>query len=377
MNIVAICPNLSVKVSSFAEVPVYWGEKGHRVIVITCQQMDALKGKWIFPEQEMLGNTSFYRPYKNLTELYHRQGIHYFSIKRMLIDFKPHIVFCSGRGNIKLSRMIKKEFNIPSVFLTEYARDPFMLLSFKGKKYLQALNTGFLFKSYIGYYWRNLCRVFDAIMVSYHGDREYLDKLSYHGTEIHYAPWCNQIPELKKENRERGMGIHIGGLFPFKNAQELIKTIPLILENTPTERFIVIGPGPIAKGIVRLKQRYTRHIEYIESLPRQEAISFLAKSFYAYTPVIKAGLGFIGDSWGVKTPLIATHDVGRFLRNREDTLISQNVKSIDKVINELYNSEELYNTLVNNGYQRYLRDHTKEAVGENYLRVFSSVIGKK
>ena len=215
-------------------------------------------------------------------------------------------------------------------------------------------------------------------MVVFYGDKKYLSGLSYYGTKIYYAPWCNQIPEFKMESRERGVGIHIGSLYPFKNSQELIKTIPLILEKTPTEKFIIIGPGPLSRAILRLKDRYgRRRIDYIESLPRPEAISYLAKSFYAYTPVINAGVGFIGDCWGARTPLIATHDVGGFLRDRQDELIAKKAMSIDKVINELYNNEELYESLVERGYKRYLRDHTKEAVGENYLSIFSSVINKK
>ncbi len=151
----------------------------------------------------------------------------------------------------------------------------------------------------------------------------------------------------------------------------------MILEKTPPEKFVVIGPGPISGGILQLKDKYSGRVEYIKSLPRTEAISYLNRSFYAYTPVTKGGLGLIGDCWGVKTPLIATHSMGGFLRDREDTLISKKIKSIDKVINELYTNKELYNSLTDSGYKRYLKDHTKEAVGENYLNIFSSVVGKK
>ncbi len=377
LNIVSIYPNLSVKLSSFAQVPVYFGEQGHKTIVITCQQMNAFKGEWSFPEQEMIGGTLFYRPYDNLTEQYDQPPAHYGVLKEKLRDFNPQIIFCSGQGNIKLVRMIKKDFNIPAILLSEYATDPLMVLQVRGTKSLRKLKLGFILKPFRYFYWKKLCRIFDAIMVACFSDKKHLDKLSYFGAKIHYAPWCNQIPEFKKQPREKGTGIHIGSLQPFKNSQELIKTIPIILEKTPTEKFVVIGPGPIAAGVLRLKQRYGRRIEYIKSLPRQEAISYLARSFYAYTPVTNAGLGFIGDSWGARTPLVATHDVGGFLKNREDTLISEQVMSVDRVISELYDNDQLYNSLIENGYRRYLKHHTKEAVGQNYLSVFSSLIKKE
>lgn len=376
MNIVAIYPNLSPKLSSIAQVPVYFGERGHRTVVITCSRMDALKGKWTFPEKETIGNTVFYRPYQDLHELYDKPESHYKEVKKFMEGFKPDILFCSGQWNTKLAMMMKRDFRVPCVLFVEYIRDPLMLLSFRGKRFVRALKLGFLLKPYRDYYWKRLCRLFDAIMYVNHGDRKYQDKISYYGTKIYYVPWCNQIPEIRKEPREKGTGIYIGSLYSFKNAQELSRTIPVILEKTPTRKFIVIGPGPVAKKILKLKNRFGDRLEYIESLTREEALSYLAKSFYAYTPVISAGAGFIGDCWGVRTPLVATHDVGGLLRNREDTLIPERVRFIDRVINELYDNESLYNSLIQKGYERYLRDHTKEAVGEEYLKVFSHVLDK-
>ena len=153
-----------------------------------------------------------------------------------------------------------------------------------------------------------------------------------------------------------------------------IKTIPIILEKTPTKKFVVIGPGPIAKKILRLKNKFGERLEYIKSLPRADAISYLAKSFYSYTPTTDNGVGFIGDCWGAKTPLIATHSAGEFLEDRKDTLISKDVKSIYEVINELYDNDKLYDSLVEGGYKRYLRDHTAEAVGKQYLRIFEEAM---
>ena len=228
------------------------------------------------------------------------------------------------------------------------------------------------------FYFKKLFVGVDALMVVYHGDIDLFDKFKKWDIPIFYSPWCNHI-ELDKLDcsavRNKDIGIHMGGLEKFKNAQELLKTIPVILDKTPTKKFIVVGPGYYAGSIKDLVEKSGGRLEYIESVTRDKALQLLSKAFYAYTPAIDAGAGFIGDSWATRTPLVATHRVGGLLKNNEDALVAANVKDISNIINRLYEDDKLYQKLQNKGFHRYESDHAKDAVGQHYLNIFKTVLG--
>ncbi len=110
--------------------------------------------------------------------------------------------------------------------------------------------------------------------------------------------------KLPKQNR----GIYIGSLYPFKNTQVFETLLPRILQETKTEEFIVIGPGPHAKMIQTLSETSNNKVKYLAGVSRFDALKMIASSYYAFTPVKKGGWGFIGDCWSMKTPIVMCYN---------------------------------------------------------------------
>ncbi|MFC1837892.1 glycosyltransferase, partial [Thermodesulfobacteriota bacterium] len=193
-----------------------------------------------------------------------------------------------------------------------------------------------------------------------------------------YVPWCTETDNTPVDlARDRKTGIYIGSLEGFKNAAELVKAIPLILENTETEKFTVVGPGEYADDIKRLVKIYGSRLVYIESVSRIEAMQMLRTSGYGYTPVIDCGLGFIGDCWGTGTPLISTHELEGFLRKDADTLVVEGICDLPRTINSLLNSDDLFERMQRGGRDRYMSNYTAQSVGEEYLKVIREVVDSR
>jgi glycosyltransferase involved in cell wall biosynthesis len=163
----------------------------------------------------------------------------------------------------------------------------------------------------------------------------------------------------------------------FKNAAELVTAIPLILEQTNTEQFIVIGPGEFAPIIKNMVLKYPTRLNYIESIPRKEAMQHLRSAGYGFTPVADCGLGFIGDCWGTGTPLITTHELDGFINKDIDALVADNVYDLPKTINSLLESDDLFGRMQCGGKERYLSNFTAQAVGEKYLQVIQDVLKRQ
>jgi len=216
-------------------------------------------------------------------------------------------------------------------------------------------------------------------MFTHYGDHYLIPKVERYCPIVCYVPWCTEtdsdeliIDDLRKPNKRTG--IHIGSLEDFKNAPELVKAIPLILDKSETDNFIVVGPGKYSSDIIKLADLYTPRLKYIESVPRLEALRLLRSAGYGYTQVIDSGIGFVGDCWGTGTPLITTHDLDGLLQKDVDTLIANDLQELPQTINSLINSEKLYNQLKHNGLKRYKNTYTARAVGEEFLKVLSKVI---
>ncbi|NOX08322.1 MAG: glycosyltransferase family 4 protein [Gammaproteobacteria bacterium] len=378
MNIVCIYPYLTIEYNSIAQAPLYVSEQGHNVLIITSRNVKGLKGSFSSPHDEQHGSMRFLRAYDTSTELRETPEVAWKEVEENLVNFKPDLIYCSGEFNIKLSRMIKDRFDIPMVLLVEYLSSYKLNLPYiKMRYYWHKLRLDGLLDIVRHFYLKKLFVGVDALMVVYHGDIRLFRKFERADLSIHYAPWCNHVDLIDNDqlqDKDRGIGIHMGGLEKFKNAQELLVAIPAILENTPTEKFIVVGPGYYAKNIREMAEQSDGKIEYIESLPRAEALQLLSKAYYAYTPAIDAGAGFIGDSWATHTPLVATHSVGGLLRRDEDALVADNVSGLCEEITRLYSDQALYQALQDKGFLRYKNDHSRDATGQHYINIFQSVL---
>jgi hypothetical protein len=142
----------------------------------------------------------------------------------------------------------------------------------------------------------------------------------------------------------------------------------VILRETETKQFIIVGLGPHVPIIKKLKEQYDQRIIHINQLPRDEALKLISNCFYAYTPVITGGWGFVGDCWSMKTPIVMTHN-DNYVINSKNALVANDINELIKNINLLYKQQHLYETLQNNGYEEYTNRSAK-AVADKLYDVF-------
>jgi glycosyltransferase involved in cell wall biosynthesis len=198
--------------------------------------------------------------------------------------------------------------------------------------------------------------------------------LSKHNKPVFYLPWPAYIPNDFEfgSTREKGVGIYIGSLYPFKNTQEFEKTLPLILEKSKTRTFVVVGEGPQVSIIKKLEAEYGESISYINHLPRSEALRLISSSYYAYSPVKIGGWGFIGDCWSMRTPIVMTHN-DDYVVNNVNALVSIDENDLIANINRLYEDTKLYQSLQANGYAEYEK-RKAEVVGNELYRILANMV---
>jgi glycosyltransferase involved in cell wall biosynthesis len=163
--------------------------------------------------------------------------------------------------------------------------------------------------------------------------------------------------QLRTLNKKK-YGIYAGSLLRAKNIVEFSETIPRILNNTPTERFLFIGHGSEEKVIARLRQQFGNRILYASDLPKEEVAKLIASAWYAYTPARKYGSWqFIGDCWALGTPLVATYDSGYVQHQRNGLVVSPD--EIVSAISHLFHEKESYLELVKGGFSTADDRHPK------------------
>ncbi len=262
-------------------------------------------------------------------------------------DLKPDLIFCDQELNMRLAILIQKSVKKPIVLMVE---DAGRIL---GGEFYNSSKTRIamlLFGIPSGpKFWSWLCEKANALITCNPRDQQNLGLLSKHNKPVFYLPWPSYIPKDFEyaSTRENGVGIYIGSLYPFKNTQEFEKTLPLILEKSKTKKFVVVGSGPQALMIKKLKDKYGEAISYIDHLPRIEALRLISSSYYAYSPVKIGGWGFIGDCWSMRTPIVMTHN-DNYVINRVNALVAKDENDLVSNINRLYDDTEIYQKSSNN-----------------------------
>jgi glycosyltransferase involved in cell wall biosynthesis len=350
-------------------------DKNVKMSVIASKSL-LLKGKGSLPEYSNMEGIHIHRLYRNNYDIFvfpRRKLKKALDIAR---DLKPDLIFSSGELNMRLALLLQKSLKVPIVLLVEDAGildSGEMHSSIKMKSVMQLLRlpTGPSF-------WNWLCKKASAIITCHPRDIANLEKLSRYGKPIYYAPWPTYIPPNLNSSikRHKFRGVYVGSLEPFKNTQEFEHTLPRVLKETQTKEFIVVGPGAHAKIIINLQKETKGSIRYIPELPRGQALELIASSYYAYTPVIKGGWGFIGDCWSMGTPVIMTHSDDRYVTNNVNALVSQNENGLTASINQLYTNPELFRELQQNGYSASKAKDTNEASNSLY-NVFVKTLKSK
>jgi glycosyltransferase involved in cell wall biosynthesis len=182
--------------------------------------------------------------------------------------------------------------------------------------------------------------------------------------------YAAQIRTLHK----RRYGIFAGSLLRAKNVREFSKTIPQILNNTPTEKFLFIGQGSGEKVIARLRRQFGKRILYTPDLPKEHVAKLIATAQYAYTPAKKYGSWqFIGDCWALGTPVITTHESG-YIQHEHNGLVVPTEKIV-LAINNLFYQKELYLKLMKGGFSTADERHP-EKIAKKLLSVLEKCLSK-
>jgi len=373
MKLLFIYPFCSPEINSISGGPLYLGANGHEVLLVTSRVADSLKGRVSAPEQEQFESTEFYRPFAHSRELIDSPFVCWQQLEKKITEFQPDAIFGFGEFNYKLLFRIKNQFEIPLYLYMEYLRQEKIAFPMRGrsimKRFLPAMHNWFAAQ-----FQKKLSKNVKAIMYAYYGDSVYAEKVASYGAPVHYVPWCNEVygrteAVEKNSKKDKSTGLYIGSLEEFKNAAELVKAIPIILEQTNTSTFTVVGPGTYAVEIKKLLKQYPNRLFYKESIPRSEAMQMIRNAGYGFTPVKDCGLGFIGDCWSSSIPLISIYDLEGFLNNGVDTLVINNIENLSSSVNNLIKTEALYNSYCEKGLRRYNQNYTAQAVGERYLMV--------
>jgi glycosyltransferase involved in cell wall biosynthesis len=348
--VLCLYPGMNPEQNEYAPVLLGLHKKNVKLAVIASRSM-GLKGKGYSPPCEFMeGVVPIYRPFRDSLDMLYFPQRKLCEIQKVVNIIKPDLVFCSQELNMPLALLIKRHLNVPIVTLVEDAGRIFSGES--GKNMGMPSQFGlFLHRIGLGHeFWLWLCKNSSALITCHPKDRIILNKLSQFNKPVYYIPWPTYVPKdldlPSSKNHDRG--VYIGSLYPFKNTQEFKNTLPRILSETCTKEFIVVGPGPHSKFVRTLQDKTRGAIRYIDHLSRKDALLLIAGSYYAYTPVLRGGWGFIGDCWSMKCPIVMTHN-DSYVENNVNALVAKNEHDLAGNINLLYKDDKLYVKLQENG----------------------------
>lgn len=348
MKILAIYPGLNPGMNEYAYVMQALADMGHEVTVITARA-NPMKGIADSAPLEISGNLRIHRPYRNHDHMMYAFWTQRAEVARIAAAAAPDIILCSQEYNFLLARMIQRQLKVPMALAVEDA-GRIARGHFPGRlrpKLLRLLGVPITASRY----WPWLASQSDAIMTYDSTDIPRLESLSTAGAPVSFIPWCNPLPDgfIKPPSREKRV-VYIGTFNPHKNTNALGWAIPQILEQTPTEQALLIGPGDTAV-VDTLKQRYGDRIRYLAGCSRLEALAYLAGSHFAFTP-LKAGYGgFIGDAWNVETPLLTVSGTVALI-DGEDALVPASDDMVGALARQLYDDPALYRRLQEGGARR-------------------------
>jgi glycosyltransferase involved in cell wall biosynthesis len=354
-----------------AHMLIHLQSKNVKMSIIASKSL-GLKGKGSVSDFENMDGIAIYRLFKRPFDMFAFPQTQLENCLHVASDLKPDLIFCSQQMNMILALSLQKSLHVPIVLLVEdggrlrsgEARLP---LTFRALMALRGVNS-------VPNFWNWLCRKASAIITCHPKDIPILHEMSTNCSPVYHLPWPTFVPPefVFPSQREKFRGIYVGSLSPFKNTQEFEQTLPRILKETYTREFWVIGPGPHSKMIKKLQQKTNGAIKYLPGLSRFEALTLIASSYYAYTPVTIGGWGFIGDCWSVKTPLVMTHNDG-YVVDGVNASVAEDLDSLISNINNLYDNPEVMQALQENGLARSEQMNAK-SVSDRLYSVFADTL---
>jgi len=374
MNILCLAPVMGKTLCDDYFMYIRLQERGANLAFISGRSSGARANSMTLPPYENLDGVPIYRMYRNLEDMWVFPKRRLKDVLKIAKQLNPDIIHCHPAENMRLALLLREYFKIPIVMHTEIAsriRSQELIGSWRMRAVRRLVGLPVKGPAF----WSWLCEKADALITSHPPDQQILNLLSENGKPVYYLTWPADIPqgcELPR-TRDRSRGVYAGLLIPFKNTQEFEWVLPLILQNTPTKEFVVIGAGVHSRIILRLKQQYGDAITYIPRLKtRCEVMKVIAGSYYGFTPVkVRFMGGFMGDCWGTRTPLLTLHDV--FVSKKLDLCVAKNGENLIRKINRLYEDPFFYRQLQNVGYEAY-KTRTSNVVGDELYSILQRTL---
>jgi glycosyltransferase involved in cell wall biosynthesis len=366
MKILAIYPGLNPVYDEVAYALPPLLAHGCAVRVIT-SKVSALKSADTGDAFENFGGVEIFRLYDNLQQLSGQPGAHWARVQQLVAEFQPDLLLVNSFHSLPLLRLLRSQYALPVVLRVESA-DPLVLLQRRYYLGLPALGR------VVGRAkWRQVASEVSAIMTNDPVDLGHLARLAAAGRRTYYAGHCAQRPAgvALAPQRDRGEMIYIGSLIRHKNCERWLETVPRILEQTPVERFTVIGRGPYQHVVDTLRQRYGERINYLPGVTRAEALQRLSGAYFAYTES-SSGWGFLCDAWSTATPVLCPQSTFNIVPGW--TGIMPDRAATASAVQRLYDDPAYYRNLQRGGGIRYDAEHTAEIVSLQYLQIFKEVV---
>jgi glycosyltransferase involved in cell wall biosynthesis len=337
---------------------------GVETTVISARSM-GLHGKGHGLAYERYDSLEVFRLYRDLNEMFVCTRLHYDEAFGLARKYDPDIILTSQEMTTRLSVSLAKRLNVPIVLwvensLCDFARGK---LGTGGRIPFGLLLALAQMPPTIMAWWNWISDRCDAFVTCNPNDEPFLGFLRFClGKTVDYIPWpigldMKLAVQLRTRNKKK-YGIYAGSLMRTKNIKEFSKTIPQILNNTPTEQFLFIGHGAEQNVITRLRRQFGNRILYIPDLPKEEVIKLIASAWYAYTPAKKVGSWqFIGDCWALGTPLLTTYESGYVQHQYNGLVVSPG--EIVPAVNNLFQDKESYLKLLKGGFSTADDRHPK------------------
>lgn len=372
LNILVLIPGISKEHNDNASLFVHLAKNDNKICVIAGRSL-ALKGSGYLPEREEWDGVQIYRPYRDLYDAFRFPG-KLISLTNVIREFRPHVIFCMQEMNMRSAIIARKLLgkSIPVVLLVEDAGRIASGEYYASLKARMALIAMLRVTKGHGF-WNWLQGHTDAIITCQPNDVVNLNRLTRQ-VKVVFLPWCSELPSEFSPSQEKvRRGIYVGSLHPKKNTAEFKQTIPEILENSPTDEFVVIGRGQDARIIEELRERFEDRLVHIPGVTRLDALRLISSSSYGYSPAKPpiGAWGFTLDCWGVGTPLIVTHYDGYVEPMRNAILSSP--PDVSDAVNGLLSNSELSRRLVMNGLETY-RGHSPKIVATALNQIFQQVV---
>jgi glycosyltransferase involved in cell wall biosynthesis len=347
-------------------------DKGAEITFITGQSAGDRLGGMKLPLYENKDGFPIYRLYKDSREMLIFPRRRLKEILQIANGLKPDLILCHLHSNMPIALKLRKYLGgIPIVLHVESAR------AIRQRKFVAGWKMSIAYRLHEmplnGFsLWAWLCEKADVIITSDPKEERKLSSSECKGKPVYYVPWPASVPNgcEVSSTRYKQRAIYAGNLIPFKNTQVFQWLLPLILQKTPTKEFIIVGTGSHKTIVLSLKQQFGDAIKYIPRLTRWQIIKLISSSYYAFTPVKEGGLGFIGDCWGVGTPLLMLHSV--FESKSLDMCVAESSEDLINKINRLYEDPEFYRQLRDTGCKAYEK-RSYEAVGDELFGILSEV----